>query len=95
MHIIIVGCGRVGAELARSVSRKGHRVEVIDERQQAGLFLRYFDPCGGLLSADRHLRCANERAHPTVCHWSFFELHAIPDRDGGALVASEQTRARR
>ena len=35
MHIIIVGCGRVGAELARSVSRKGHRVEVIDERQQA------------------------------------------------------------
>jgi trk system potassium uptake protein TrkA len=35
MHIIIVGCGRVGAELARSVSSKGHAVEIIDARQRA------------------------------------------------------------
>jgi trk system potassium uptake protein TrkA len=35
MHIIIVGCGRVGAELALSVSRKGHSVEIIDERREA------------------------------------------------------------
>lgn len=35
MHIIIVGCGRVGAELALSVSRRGHEVAVIDSHKQA------------------------------------------------------------
>jgi trk system potassium uptake protein TrkA len=30
MNVIIAGCGRVGAELAQSVSRQGHRVVVID-----------------------------------------------------------------
>ena len=35
MRIIIVGCGRVGAELALSVSNNGHEVTVIDDRQEA------------------------------------------------------------
>ncbi|MGD8605017.1 MAG: TrkA family potassium uptake protein [Anaerolineales bacterium] len=30
MNVIIAGCGRVGSELAQSVSRQGHRVAVID-----------------------------------------------------------------
>jgi len=30
MKLIIAGCGRVGAELAKIVSRKGHEVNVID-----------------------------------------------------------------
>lgn len=30
MHIVIMGCGRVGASLARSLERKGHSVAVID-----------------------------------------------------------------
>ncbi|MBI3760737.1 MAG: TrkA family potassium uptake protein [Chloroflexi bacterium] len=35
MRIIIVGCGRVGAELALSVSHKQHEVVVVDDRQPA------------------------------------------------------------
>jgi trk system potassium uptake protein TrkA len=35
MHIVIVGCGRVGAELARSISGKGHEVEIIDPAARA------------------------------------------------------------
>lgn len=30
MHIIIMGCGRVGSSLARSLERRGHSVAVID-----------------------------------------------------------------
>jgi trk system potassium uptake protein TrkA len=35
MKIIIVGCGRVGAELAMSVSRGGHDVTVVDQSSAA------------------------------------------------------------
>lgn len=35
MHLIIVGCGRVGAELANSVASKGHDVVIIDRDPQA------------------------------------------------------------
>jgi trk system potassium uptake protein TrkA len=35
MHIIVVGCGRVGAELSLSLSRKGHEVVAIDPRAEA------------------------------------------------------------
>ncbi len=31
MHIIVVGCGRVGAELAYSLFRRGHQVAVVDQ----------------------------------------------------------------
>ena len=30
MHVIIVGCGRVGSELANMLSRRGHNVVIID-----------------------------------------------------------------
>ena len=30
MHIVIMGCGRVGSSLARSLERRGHTVAVID-----------------------------------------------------------------
>lgn len=36
MHIIVVGCGRVGSELAYSLFRRGHQVAVVD--QVAGTF---------------------------------------------------------
>ncbi len=32
MHIIIVGCGRVGAELAQMLSQEGHNVVIIDKK---------------------------------------------------------------
>lgn len=35
MRIVIVGCGRVGAELATILSRDGHGVTIIDRNQDA------------------------------------------------------------
>ena len=35
MYIIIVGCGRVGSELAKLLSREGHDVVVIDKNPDA------------------------------------------------------------
>lgn len=35
MNIIVVGCGRVGAELAQRLSQKGHKVTVIDQTSAA------------------------------------------------------------
>ncbi len=35
MNIIIVGCGRVGALLARNLDAKGHHVTVVDQEQMA------------------------------------------------------------
>ena len=35
MHIVIMGCGRVGSSLARSLERRGHPVAVIDALQDA------------------------------------------------------------
>ncbi|MFH0913094.1 MAG: TrkA family potassium uptake protein [Candidatus Omnitrophota bacterium] len=41
MHVIIVGCGRVGSELAKLLAAEGHNVVVIDKRQAS------FDRMGG------------------------------------------------
>lgn len=35
MHIVIMGCGRVGASVARSLSKAGHSVAVIDRDEAA------------------------------------------------------------
>lgn len=35
MKIVIVGCGRVGSELANSIAEKGHEVVVIDHNPEA------------------------------------------------------------
>ena len=35
MHVVIVGCGRVGSALARSLTEGGHTVAVIDKRPEA------------------------------------------------------------
>lgn len=34
-HIVIVGCGRVGVELALSISHQGHNVTIVDPKEQA------------------------------------------------------------
>ena len=31
MHVIIVGCGRVGSELAKLLASEGHNVVIIDK----------------------------------------------------------------
>lgn len=35
MRVVIVGCGRVGATLARIMAAEGHRVAVVDEKREA------------------------------------------------------------
>lgn len=35
MHVVVVGCGRVGAGVARSVEAEGHSVAVIDRQARA------------------------------------------------------------
>jgi len=41
MYVIIVGCGRVGSELAKLLSNEGHNVVIIDKSQSS------FDRLGG------------------------------------------------
>lgn len=35
MRVIVVGCGRIGAELAYSLFKRGHQVSVVDENVQS------------------------------------------------------------
>ena len=35
MHVVVVGCGRVGSELAGLLEKQGHTVAVIDKRKTA------------------------------------------------------------
>ncbi|HEY8745794.1 MAG TPA: TrkA family potassium uptake protein [Chloroflexota bacterium] len=35
MHVVIVGCGRVGATLATMLGRGGHSVAIVDQNSQA------------------------------------------------------------
>lgn len=46
MYVIIVGCGRVGAELAKLLSGEGHDVVVVDKSQES--FARLGDTFNGL-----------------------------------------------
>jgi trk system potassium uptake protein TrkA len=45
MHVIVVGCGRVGSELAARLQREGHSVAVMDKNATA--FRRLPDPWEG------------------------------------------------
>lgn len=45
MHVVVVGCGRVGSGLARAVEAAGHTVAVIDRQERA--FRRLGDGFGG------------------------------------------------
>lgn len=46
MHVIVVGCGRVGSELADRLQREGHTVAVVDKNANA--FRRLPDPWDGI-----------------------------------------------
>ncbi len=35
MHVVVVGCGRVGTELSQSLEMSGHTVAIIDKNQRA------------------------------------------------------------
>ena len=36
MHIVVVGCGRVGSDLATQLSEDGHSVAIIDKNARIG-----------------------------------------------------------
>jgi trk system potassium uptake protein TrkA len=66
MNIIVIGCGRLGAEVAYALYRKGHKVTVVDQDTSAfrnlpedfrGLTLR-----GDVLTQDVLLRAGIEHA---------------------------------
>jgi trk system potassium uptake protein TrkA len=46
VHVVIMGCGRVGSTLAHSLERRGHSVAVIDQNAEA--FRRLGDDFGGI-----------------------------------------------
>lgn len=66
MHVVVVGCGRVGAGLAGAVEEMGHTVAVIDRRPKA--FVRLPDGFAGRTIAgvgfdrDRLIEAGIERA---------------------------------
>jgi trk system potassium uptake protein TrkA len=35
VHVVVVGCGRVGSELAGALEKQGHTVAVVDKRREA------------------------------------------------------------
>ena len=41
VHVIIMGCGRVGSELAARLAARGHTIAVIDKNRNAFRNLRY------------------------------------------------------
>jgi len=41
VHVIIMGCGRVGSELAARLEARGHTIAIIDKNQNAFRSLRY------------------------------------------------------
>jgi trk system potassium uptake protein len=66
MHVIVVGCGRVGSELAGTLEKDGHTVAVLDKRQSA--FRRLPQDFGGKtvvgfgFDRDHLLECGVEEA---------------------------------
>ena len=70
MNIIIVGCGRLGAELAKGLSNRNHQVTVIDRDKETfamlGMDFRGKTVVGDALNRDILLRAGIENADGMV-----------------------------
>ena len=77
MHIIVVGCGRVGSDLAGRLSRQGHDVTVID---YVGSSFKHLDP---------EYRGRTIEAEPMA--EGVLEKAGIAHADGLAAVTSSDT----
>lgn len=81
MKTIVVGCGRVGAELAYRLYQKGHDVTVIDESEAA--FQNLPDDFrgrtleGDILSEEMQHRCGMKQAHGLAAVTSSDSLNAV------------------
>src|SRR5258706_5929387 len=86
-HIIIVGCGRVGMELALSVHRQGYSVAVMDANQKA--FDRLgLDFAGRTVQGDALDRDALKRAGIDIAHG----LAAVTSSDSANIITARVAR---
>src|SRR4029434_6585710 len=86
-HIIIVGCGRVGMELALSIHRQGHSVAVMDANQKA--FDRLgLDFAGRTVQGDALDRDALKRAGIEIAHG----LAAVNSSDSANIITARVAR---
>jgi trk system potassium uptake protein TrkA len=86
-HIIIVGCGRVGQELALSVHRQGYNVAVMDANQNA--FDRLgLDFAGRTVQGDALDRDALKRAGIDTAHG----LAAVTSSDSANIITARVAR---
>ena len=87
MHVVIMGCGRVGSALAKSLEELGHSVAVID--RDAGAFRRLSADFGGLritgVGFDRDTLCEAgiEKAHAFA---------AVSSGDNSNIIAARVAR---
>jgi trk system potassium uptake protein len=87
VHIIIVGCGRVGMELALSVHQQGHSVAVMDASQKA--FDRLgLDFGGRTIQGDALDRDALKRAGIESAHG----LAAVTSSDSANIITARVAR---
>jgi trk system potassium uptake protein len=84
MKIIIVGCGRVGAELAQSMSRAGHEVAIVDVKAAAfdrlGASFRGRTVVGVCFDRDALLRAGIESAEAFAAVTSSDNANALAAR---------------
>lgn len=70
MHVVVVGCGRVGARLAAQLERDGHTVAVVDRRSSAFTRLPEGTTCARVVGVgfdrDRLREAGVERADAVV-----------------------------
>src|SRR5947199_8636855 len=96
MFVLIVGCGRVGSTVARSMLNEGHEVSVLDEDAEALALLeknqdQAWEDLGGsftvgtALEIDALLEAGIERADAFV---------AATDRDNTNLVIAQLSKRR-
>lgn len=78
MNLIIVGCGRVGSELARSTQARGHQVTVIDHSLESFVRLNVGE-------TSFHGRTI----HGDVLHQDVLQRAGIAQADGLAAVTSD------
>jgi trk system potassium uptake protein TrkA len=84
MRIIIVGCGRMGAGLARTLSRRGHEVTVVDRDpssfERLGSSFRGETVSGGGIDRDVLLKAGIERADGMAAVTAIDEVNVVAAR---------------
>ena len=88
VHVVVVGCGRVGSELAGMLEKQGHTVAVIDKRQDA--FRRLPTGFGGL--PDRRLRLRPRHARRRPASSEAGALAAVTSGDNSNIMSARVAR---